>query len=291
MSGLRYTFATPWLACHRLSNMFGSPRRKVGFRTLLLHDIAKDQFRNLERLVGYLKRTHGLISPEEAEEWMAGRSNAIQPRASARMPVLLTFDDGFASNVEAAETILTPMGVKALFFICPGLMDLGLSEQREKIASNIFDKKISADGLPATMRLMTWEEAKKMQAAGHMIGAHGMTHRRLSTLSGDDLRWEICQSGAQLRERLNSEINWYAFSFGNLESISAEALEIIAKEFTYCRSGIRGLSTRDTHRAALLADQIDLNAPFDYLRLTVEGGLDWRYKAPRHGIDQLSQPL
>ena len=44
-------------------------------------------------------------------------------------PVLVSFDDGFASNHALAKSLLSRHGIQALFFVCPGLMDLPRAQQ------------------------------------------------------------------------------------------------------------------------------------------------------------------
>src|SRR5690606_774602 len=130
---------------------------------------------------------------------------------------------------------LEPAGVRALFFVCPALMDLGPAAQREAIAQRIFDGRVSAADLPADLRLMTWAEVEALSAAGHVIGAHSLTHARLTTLSGDVLRAEILDSGARLEARLDVPVGWFAYPFGDIGSINREAMQIISQRYPFCR--------------------------------------------------------
>ena len=134
---------------------------------------------------------------------------------------------------------------------------------------------------------MNWEEVEEVKRIGHSIGAHGMTHRRLSLLHGDDLETEIVKSGDVLEDRLNCDIPWYAFAFGNIDSISQEAQQIIERRFKYSRSGIRGPNTKATCPYGVLADQVDLDAPKAYQNLVLEGGLDGRYASARSALKGL----
>ena len=47
---------------------------------------------------------------------------------------------------------------------------------------------------PDVMRSMTWEQVGEMAEAGTEIGAHTMTHPKLSTLHGEELRQELVDS-------------------------------------------------------------------------------------------------
>ncbi len=274
---LRYHLARPWLGGFRAWRRIGAaPPRAL--RILLLHDVPEARFDALDRLLDMVKRRHRFVAPDEAEAWLAGAA----PQ-QGRAPCLLTFDDGFASNHAAATTVLARHGVRALFFVCPGLVELEGDAQRQAIAANIFDGRPGAGDLS----LMTWQEIGALKEMGHTIGAHSMTHRRLSLLRGEELAHEVRGCNEVLAARLGTRATWFAFPFGSIDSVSAAALAVIASDYRFCRSGVRGPNTGATDRLALRADHIDLEAPDAYLSLVVEGGLDWRYATHRRRLDAL----
>ncbi len=277
---LRYRLAGPWLAARRALRL-ATGGAAPGFRILLLHDVAA-RLALLDRLVTQVKRDHGILSPEEAEAWLSDR-HGRSPQAG-RLPCLLSFDDGFASNHAAATEVLAKHRVKALFFVCPGLLDLPPETQRRRVAETVFDGGPGAGG-----RLMTWAEIEDLKADGHAIGAHGMTHRRLSMLEGEALRHEIAESGRRLGERLGAAVPWFAYPFGDLGSISAAALAVIAADYRFCRSGVRGANHADTPRLALRADHVELEAPERYRAMVLDGGLDFRYRGARRRLDAMVQ--
>ena len=135
---LRYKLAKPLLWTHRLMGPLRRGASTPSFRVLLLHDIPRDSLRAFERLVLHIKDRYGLISPEQAQDWLDGRVPPQFTGPGARSPFLLTFDDGFLSNFEAARWMLDRHHVKAVFFICPGLMDLAEEAQRKAIAAQYF---------------------------------------------------------------------------------------------------------------------------------------------------------
>ena len=277
---LRYHLARPWLCGLRAWRRIGAPPPPA-LRILLLHDVPEARLGALDRLLDTVKRRHGFVTPDEAEAWLAGA--APQQGDS---PCLLTFDDGFASN-HAAATVLDRHGVRALFFVCPGLVELEGEAQRQAIAATIFDGRPGGADPPHDLRLMSWQEIGALEEMGHTIGAHSMTHRRLSLLRGDSLAREVLDCNEVLAARLGTRATWFAYPFGSLDSISTAALAVIASEYRFCRSGVRGPNTGATDRLALKADQIDLEAPDAYQSLVVEGGLDWRYAVQRRHLDAL----
>ena len=280
----RYRNPGLWLGMHRALRRL---RPASGFRIALLHDVAEHRMAALADFVRYVVSEHGALPPDDAAAWIYGHPFTPPPGRLGRPPVMFSFDDGFASNARVAREILEPAGVRAVFFVCPSLMDLGPAAQREAIAQRIFDGKVTADDLPPDLRLMTWEEVEALSAAGHVIGAHSLTHTRLTTIDGDALRSEILDSGAKLEARLDVPVGWFAYPFGDIDSINREAMAIIAERYPFCRSGLRGANRGGTLPLGLWADHIDLAAPLDYLSLVLEGGLDLRYMLARRRLNRM----
>jgi len=277
---LRHRLARPWLAAHRAwSNVRKAP---AGMRFLILHETAPSVLPTLEEMAVGLQAATRLWAPADVEAWLAAPH-----RVMVTMPCVLTFDDGFHSNLEAARC-LARHGIRALFFICPGLMEMDADTQQRAIARKMFDNRVGADALAAGRRLLTWPEVEEMIDLGHTVGAHGMTHRRLTTLAGDELEAEIGDCKSAIQQRLGFEPDWYAYSFGDIDSISGEALAMIGRHYAYCRSGVRGINIAATSPRALRADEIDLSAPTAYRQLVSEGGLDFRYRKARRRLDRLT---
>ena len=283
----RYRLADPMLRAYRLARRSGLVAPPGGFRILLFHDVSPSCRESFRRFAETIVADHGVLTPVEAEAWLAG---AARPERTGRAPCLFSFDDGFESNFAVAQDILAPLGIEALFFVNPGLLDLDGEAQTRGIAATIFDGRVAPEDLPDDLRLMTWDRIAALREMGHTIGAHGMTHRRLSSLAGEVLEGEILESGDRLEARLGVPCPWFAYAFGDIGSISRTALGIVAGRYRFCRSGVRGVNDATTSPLALRADMIDLEAPDAYRRLTVEGGLDGRYGDARAHLDQICRP-
>lgn len=93
----------------------------------------------------------------------------------------LTFDDGGASNIQAAE-ILATYGWKAHFFVTTDMI-----------------------GQPA---FLDPDSIRELDRMGHVIGSHSCSHpRRMSDLTLDELRAEWSDSKAALEEILGHPVN------------------------------------------------------------------------------------
>jgi peptidoglycan/xylan/chitin deacetylase (PgdA/CDA1 family) len=243
------------------------------FRTILFHDLPEAQLAAFDRLVQHVMATHGFITPAEAESILAGSPDPT----NLGIRVLLTFDDGFQSQARAAREILDRYAIKALFFLCPGLMDVPAERQKEAIARCIFDGE-GETSLPGPMRLLSWSEAKSLLASGHTIGSHTAFHRRLCGLGVEELRSEIVGSGELLEKRLGISVRWFAYPFGNIESIDPSSYELIRSRYEFSCSGIRGLNSSRTHPLALLRDCMDPTSPLEYQEFILLGGVDFFYR-------------
>jgi len=251
----------------------GSKRLMGSFRTILLHDLHEEQLPAFDRLVQHVMATHGFITPAEAESILTGSPDPL----NRRIRVLLTFDDGFQSQASAVREVLDRYAIKAVFFLCPGLMDVPAERQREAIARYIFDGERETS-IPGSMRLLSWSEAKFLLASGHTIGSHTTFHRRLCGLGVEELRSEIVGSGELLEKRLGISVRWFAYPFGNIESIDPSSYELIRSRYEFSCSGIRGVNSNQTHPLALLRDCMDPMSPLDYQEFVLLGGLDFFYR-------------
>ena len=107
----------------------------------------------------------------------------------------LTFDDGFADNLETLVPILERSGAKATVFVVSGWLGRTHPEA-------------------AWTRLLTEEELRALAAAGVEIGAHTVTHPDLTTLPYDRARSELAESGEELRRITGAPVEVAAYPYG-----------------------------------------------------------------------------
>src|SRR5215218_2270442 len=76
---------------------------------------------------------------------------------------------------------------------------------------------------PDVMRSMTWDQVGEMVEAGTEIGAHTMTHPKLSTLHGEELRQQLVDSRKAVMDKLGS-CDLFAYPFGDLAPETVRAV-------------------------------------------------------------------
>ena len=267
----RYQISRFLFSGHRFLRWIGAWPSTAGFRILLFHDIRREQIGVFERFLRRILSIHLVIKPGDAEDFLTGKA-AIA--ANGRIPVLLTFDDGLKSQGRLTRAVLDQYGIKAIFFVCPGLIDLPPDQQREAIVRRLFEGRSYGADLPEEMALMSWPDLENIIASGHTIGSHTTHHRRLSAISRDELENEVAGSAEILSSRLGSPVRWFAYPFGDIESINVPSYEVIRKNYEFCCSGIRGFNIGGAHPLTLLRDQMDPISPLEYQEFVLLGGLD-----------------
>ncbi|SVC10897.1 uncharacterized protein METZ01_LOCUS263751, partial [marine metagenome] len=253
-----------------------SPRLRV----LLYHDIAPEEHEDFERQLGWLSRRWTFISPEQFTSFIKGEAT-IQNNS-----LLLTFDDGFASNLIVAEKILNPMGIQALFFVVSDLVDIEDNEEARQFIVRNVKLGTSMDKLPTYLSNMKWADLEALLEQGHMIGAHTRTHARLSEISSSDgLEDEIVCSADLLENRLGVRVEHFAYTFGDLASFSSQALRIAQKRFRYVYSSLRGNNTIGTSSFAIRRDVLTPSDSKALVGAFLEGGADFLYRSSLNNLD------
>jgi peptidoglycan/xylan/chitin deacetylase (PgdA/CDA1 family) len=176
---------------------------------------------DLERILGWLAKRFRFLSPDEFLS--AGRTG-----------VLLTFDDGFANNHDVVLPLLRQFGAPAVFFVATGHLGipgrwLGFIEERAARAWGRLDavpRDIGADLYDGLT-----EEQLRACAADSLVtlGAHSVSHPRLTALDEETAQSEIEQSKRVLEDISGKPISLFAYPFGDAN----DRVALIVKEAGY----------------------------------------------------------
>ncbi|MBI5446269.1 MAG: polysaccharide deacetylase family protein [Deltaproteobacteria bacterium] len=88
-------------------------------------------------------------------------------------------------------------------------------EERERV---LDDLSVSLDVEAPRDRMLTWDDARELQAAGVEIGAHTYSHSLLAMVSSAEARWEMERCREDLRERLGIERAPFCFPAGSMNA-------------------------------------------------------------------------
>lgn len=144
----------------------------------------------------------------------------------------VSIDDGFENIVTNAHPVLNSMGIPFTFFVCPSLIS-----DRQSGARILQSNAKYARHLP----LASWDQLRRLNAAGIEIGSHTQTHRNLVDLDGAELCAELLNSKAEIERQLGTECRSFAWPFGRAATISHQAIEVAkAAGYSAIFSSIRG---------------------------------------------------
>lgn len=148
----------------------GDGRYGAADPAVMAYVVARDAFEAHLKIAR--ERRRKIVEPAE---FLDGAG--IAPEVS---PILLTFDDGMASDYDVALPLLQAQDLRAIFFITTAEVDR-----------------------PGRV---TWAQLREMVAAGMALGSHGHTHRFLSSLSPAEQTSELEESRKILEEKAGAAI-------------------------------------------------------------------------------------
>lgn len=196
-----------------------------------LHDIPTGEERQLRRFLADLEVDHTFISYSEAID-------RIHHGPIDKPYVAFSFDDGFLSNLRAAE-ILEEFGATACFFVPTGFIDSELSPPEAMKAFGFSEGTCE----PA----MTWDDLCALKERGHEIGNHTMSHRTLSLLSADEAAEDIGAAAERIRQ-VTGDCRHFAWPRGTFSHFTADAARtVFATGHVSCASAVRGAHTETLH--------------------------------------------
>ena len=280
------SYSVPVLELYRKMQALLAEEYKKGYvRVLMYHNIPEDKQGLFERQINYLASVYRFITPLQFPDFVTGKY------CLSGINLLITFDDGFKSNRIVAEKVLHPLGIKGIFFVPTDFIGIpDENKQNEFIVKQIFDGDSDNTEISSDMKPLTWQDLKYLNDQGHTIGSHTKSHSRLSNLHAkDDLYGEIVESGNILEEKLGVPITLFAYPFGDINSISKNAMDLIKERYTHCFSGVRGKNSYPFSNYAIKRDAISVDDPLSYVRFIIEGGLDIIYRKKARKLLELSE--
>jgi len=194
-------------------------------------------------------------------EWLACHAEVITlaDAADPKPGVAVTFDDGYRDNLLNAAPILRELDIPATVFIVAGRV------------GGMLDH----DTAPETAALLTWDEIRGLEAMGFTIGAHTLTHRRLSQLDPEEQREEIAGCARSLEENLGHAPAAFAYPFGSSADYTPLSKQLVRESgFAFAVSNRYGPNGPGADRWALRRIWIDATDTLESFKAKVEGRLD-----------------
>lgn len=127
--------------------------------------------------------------------------------------VVLTFDDGFRNNYEAALPILEKFGFKATIFLATGYLGKKCR----------WDKRSDIPDLP----LLDWDMVKEMDSYGIDFQPHTVTHPHLTGIPDKKIREELRDSRKAIEDRIGKRCAVLCYPYGEYDS---RVIEVVRQE-------------------------------------------------------------
>lgn len=125
---------------------------------------------------------------------------------------MLTFDDGHVDHYQNAFRLLKQYNMKGVFFI--------------------ISKKPDNDPNYAN-----WQQIKEMSTNGQEIGSHTASHLNLTTLSAEELNYEIAGSKKFIEEKIEKSVISLCYPAGKY---SDEVVQNVEKNYLFARTTNQG---------------------------------------------------
>lgn len=238
------------------------------FRILMLHDINKNNFKNLEYNLKCLKKNYNFVDPKQLEKdcFPSGKKN-----------LLLTFDDGFKSNFIFAKNVLNKLKIKAVFFVVSDLIN-SKNHSKKKILQNIYPEK--KEIRISKYSIMSWHDLRILEKMGHVIGSHTKSHLKINKIKSTSvLKKEIFIPIQIFKKNKINKPNFFAYSFGDFYSFNKKCFNIAKVKYKFIFSGIRGDNVK--YNKVLFRDNIEDNYTFEMINFFICGYADFLYKKYR----------
>jgi peptidoglycan/xylan/chitin deacetylase (PgdA/CDA1 family)/GT2 family glycosyltransferase len=210
--------------CRGLREAGGMPRPRA-LRVLAYHAIEETgdagrlepygvrpaDFRH--HVAALVRAGYEFVSADEVLHFLRG-AGGLPPR-----PVLLTFDDCYASLLRHAVPVLEERRIPAVAFAVTGRLG----------STNEWDTPL---GLPQ-LRLLDVDGLRRLAEAGVEIGAHSRTHAQLPRVGAAELTGEVAGSRDELRTLGLGAARLFAYPYGESDERVRQAVERAAYQAAF----------------------------------------------------------
>jgi peptidoglycan/xylan/chitin deacetylase (PgdA/CDA1 family) len=265
---LRWAAARVWRASGRIernrADLYGGG---TGLRIAVFHGTPPATLDALRRTVAWWRERWPMAAPADVDDLVAGRW-----RSADGDRLLVTFDDGLASNYDAAVW-LARAGIQAVFFVVPTLLDRTIAQF---IRYHEERGVVAVPPVPlGDARGLSTSQVREILSMGHRLAAHNNAHRDLGHVKEPrDLRYEIGEAIERVAELTGAPCRDFAIGFGQPENISADAVRFLEQACPNIYMCYRGLNVPGRTPRFLLRHAHDAGHPVAFTRLCLEGGAD-----------------
>lgn len=190
--------------------------------------------------------------------------------------LMITFDDGSTTHLEAAAPILEKYGFTGWFFVPSGwvIEKDGIETERPD-----FIKEI---------RVLTHAQLKELDHR-HIIGCHTDTHCRLSAeVPAEKMRAETIDAKVELERLLGHPITSFCWVGGEENNYNRDAAQMIAEKYTYGFMTNSAAVRPSTSPLQIQRTNIEAEFSLPLVRFQLSGLVDLLYYGKRKRVNALT---
>lgn len=140
---------------------------------------------------------------------------SLRNGAGQKPMVSVVFDDGYVGIHDLAAPVLAQHRIPATLFLATGC-----------VGTNAFPGASPTWGRP-----LTWPEVQALSRQGDwVVGSHGHSHRRLTSLSSEEIRRELGTSRDLIEKHLNQSCRLFAYPYGARGTFDARTENLLKEE-------------------------------------------------------------
>jgi len=250
-------------------------------RTVIYHSVPQTHADNFERQLEYYAQHYSNVTLDDLDSLVHGGAWS-HPKPG----LIISFDDGLRTHAEVAAPLLEKHGFTGWFFAPTEFIDEPEESQREFATEHQI---LLHEDLPGERVAMTWAQAREL-ASKHVVGGHTASHVRLSSeLTALQLQTEIAEAREYLAEKLGHAVDTFAWVGGEEWSYSrtaADAIRSAGFRFSFMTNSARIEPT--TPPLQLDRCRVEPNWSLAMIRWQLSGIMDWRFRAKRNRVHQVT---
>lgn len=256
------------LWCQR--KIYGPHIRAIGY-----HAVQTDEADMFEEQVRWYARHFVNVGLDELKDLIEGRSTNWE-----RPGLILSFDDGTRTHFETVAPILEKYGFTGWFFVPSGLLNLGDEDP---------DDEFSRNGTRS--RNLSLQELRSL-GERHIVGAHGVTHIRLSKdVDPHILEYEILESKSQLEKILGRDIDIFSWIGGEDWAYCESASQLVRDAYRFAFMGNSDVIVVGNDPYQLSRSNIESTFPMSLVRFQLSGLVDLYFTPRRKRVIRITKRM
>lgn len=202
--------------------IFGSHHAPNELLVICMHSTPFDRMNDFISLIRELDKSYKYLPANDMSTFFLG--NYVDGPYYT-----LSFDDGLMNNYHTAMW-LAENDKSATYFVIPDFIESpSQAEYYQSKIRPIINKEVDHEIEDITA--MSWSDLRKLVDTGHVIGAHSASHTLNTTMSENDLHYEIIDAQKRIELQLGAKIITIASPNNTLTSVNSSCAKMIKENY------------------------------------------------------------